>query len=938
VSIPPKITNEALEAYCYCAQKFYLKLQGARGTKTDYELMRDQSRSRTRSNAIRRFARGPGSGTVMQLTQTTLQNAPQYIFDGIYEDQNFALHIDGVRKVAHTSDPREYSFHPILFSGSLRTDKQHKTILRAYGYALSTILAKQVLVGFVWNAHDCTTRVHLGLDRRNFSNWIDRLLAARRSASPPPLFLNDHCSICEFQERCRQQALDEGNLSLLKGMTLNEIAKYNSKGLFTVHQVSYTFRARRKPKRARGVTGPHYFSLQAQALRENKIFIHGSVNFTVGAPRVYFDIEGTPESRVDYLIGALTIDHGKEEFVSFWARRDEEQSQIFAEFLRYLSNLSEYHLLHFGSYEISALRRAKSFLPCELHSSLDEAISRCTNVLSTIRTRVYFPTYSNSLKEIGGFLGATWSVPSPSAIQTLVWRERWLQTKNQIWKKQLLKYNRDDCYALRRVVEFLDDLVSKQDMPRQGLNDQSLIFTDTLPKGERKGQIFRKKGFAIKEFERINRCAYFDYQRDRVSARSGTRTQRNRKETKRRSWKLRLNKAIHVVLKRCPSCRSRQVRPMRAISRTVIDLKVSTQGVKRWVVRYLTNEYACKKCGAVIIPAGVPPVGSKFGWSLAAWCIYNHVVAGQNLSRVAAGLGHLFRLSVPLPTVHRFKEYVSNHYRGYCKELFANLMTSPYLHIDETTVQLHSSTGYVWIVANRDTAYYFYRPSREGSFLQQLLSGFHGVLISDFFTAYDSLELRQQRCLIHLLRDFNEELLKAPYDDQLRLFGDNFSSILSRVVNTIDDHGLKRRYLSRHKRDAANFLRWVAEAKFESRPASKLQTRIMKYEKMLFTFLDFDDVSWHNNNAERAIKTFARYRRFADGRFTADSIERHLTILSVYQTCEFRGIGFLDFMLGRTKRGAGPDVPWVLNSSISGAGADPESLPGFNPTDLEVQL
>jgi predicted RecB family nuclease len=270
VSIPPKITNEALEAYCYCAQKFYLKLQGARGTKTDYELMRAQLRSRIRINAKKRFASAEGPGTHVPLTRAHLQNAQQYIFDGIYEDQNFMLHIDAVRKVAHADDPCEYSFQPILFSGSTRADKQQKTMLRAYGHALSTILARQVLVGFVWNAHDCTTRVSLGLDRKDFSIWIDHLLAARHCTSPPPLFLNDHCPICEFQGRCRQQALDEGNLSLLKGMTLNEIAKYNAKGLFSVHQISYTFRARRKPKRAQGVTGPHYFSLQAQALREKK--------------------------------------------------------------------------------------------------------------------------------------------------------------------------------------------------------------------------------------------------------------------------------------------------------------------------------------------------------------------------------------------------------------------------------------------------------------------------------------------------------------------------------------------------------------------------------------------------------------------------------------------------------------------------------------------
>jgi hypothetical protein len=338
-----------------------------------------------------------------------------------------------------------------------------------------------------------------------------------------------------------------------------------------------------------------------------------------------------------------------------------------------------------------------------------------------------------------------------------------------------------------------------------------------------------------------------------------------------------------------------------------------------------------------VYPDGGAACGLQIRLGIGCLVHLNPLVAGQNVSRVAAGLGHLFRLSVPQPTVHRFKEYVSDHYRRYCRDLFTQLIRGPYLHIDETAVKLHSKTGYVWVVASADIAYYLYRPSREGSFLRQLLSGFHGVLISDFFTAYDSLELRQQRCLIHLLRDVNEELLRAPYDEELRTMGNNFAKCLSLIVNTIDNHGLRKRYLAKNKVDALNFLHWAAEAKFVSISASKLQTRIMKYEKMLFTFLDCDDVSWNNNNAERAIKTFARYRRFADGKFTAESIERYLTILSVYQTCEFRGIDFLDFMLGRTKQGAGPAVPWVLNSFISGAIADPEPLPGFNLADFGVQ-
>ncbi len=45
----------------------------------------------------------------------------------------------------------------------------------------------------------------------------------------------------------------------------------------------------------------------------------------------------------------------------------------------------------------------------------------------------------------------------------------------------------------------------------------------------------------------------------------------------------------------------------------------------------------------------------------------------------------------------------------------------------------------MWVFTNMEEVVFMYRPSREGKFLHTLLAGFHGVLISDFYTAYDSL-------------------------------------------------------------------------------------------------------------------------------------------------------------------------------------------------------
>ena len=64
----------------------------------------------------------------------------------------------------------------------------------------------------------------------------------------------------------------------------------------------------------------------------------------------------------------------------------------------------------------------------------------------------------------------------------------------------------------------------------------------------------------------------------------------------------------------------------------------------------------------------------------------------------------------------------------------------------------------------------------------------------------------------------------------------------------------------------------------------------------MFTFLSHDGVPWNNNNAEHAIKVFARLRRAIEGLSTTKGIEEYLILLSVCQTCKYSGLDFLDFL------------------------------------------
>ena len=85
------------------------------------------------------------------------------------------------------------------------------------------------------------------------------------------------------------------------------------------------------------------------------------------------------------------------------------------------------------------------------------------------------------------------------------------------------------------------------------------------------------------------------------------------------------------------------------------------------------------------------------------------------------------------------------------KRLKDNLRRGTLIHADETKVLVKGRPGHVWAFTNLEEVVYAYTPTREGTILDEMLEGFDGVLVSDFYSAYDSPRCKQQKCLIHLL-------------------------------------------------------------------------------------------------------------------------------------------------------------------------------------------
>jgi len=273
-----------------------------------------------------------------------------------------------------------------------------------------------------------------------------------------------------------------------------------------------------------------------------------------------------------------------------------------------------------------------------------------------------------------------------------------------------------------------------------------------------------------------------------------------------------------------------------------------------------------------------------------------HDAESSHQTTVDHSLNQLFGMSIPVGTAAGQKRLASKIYENTYKEILNNIVAGKFMHADETKISIDNHDAYVWVFTNHDAVAYIYAESREGGMVQELLKDFKGVLVSDFYSAYDSIDCPQQKCLIHLIRDLNDDFFKQPFNDELTSMVREFSELIKAIVETIDRFGLKARFLRKHKKQVDRFNRSILGREFKTEVAIKYQKRFEKNADKLFIFLDYDNVPWNNNNAEHAIKPLAKLRHVFGGQGTPKSIHDYLVLLSVEETCKYRGISFLDFL------------------------------------------
>ena len=223
------------------------------------------------------------------------------------------------------------------------------------------------------------------------------------------------------------------------------------------------------------------------------------------------------------------------------------------------------------------------------------------------------------------------------------------------------------------------------------------------------------------------------------------------------------------------------------------------------------------------------------------------------------------------------------------REVLEQVRASLVVQADETGWRQDGSNGYVWTFST-PTERYFLRRGRDKGVVDEVLDpSFAGVLVSDFYAAYNHYPGLKQRCWAHLLRDIHDLKRLYPEDAGLAQWAEAVHQ-----VYTVAKALVLSRAQPGHRTQLVLEEKLMALARpFLQDPLAvqaKLCRRMERFIKELFVFVSDPAVPPDNNAAERSLRHLVISRKISGGTRSNQGTDSKMTLASLFGTWRARGL------------------------------------------------
>jgi transposase-like protein len=221
-----------------------------------------------------------------------------------------------------------------------------------------------------------------------------------------------------------------------------------------------------------------------------------------------------------------------------------------------------------------------------------------------------------------------------------------------------------------------------------------------------------------------------------------------------------IDKCIDVTLSTCPQCGTPLKDPVEVTERTVEDVDPP----KPRITEYRIYRYYCPHCGEIISATSQDAIPKcRLGINVTLLAVYLKYGLHLSFGKICENLKICFGIKTTKATIYNHIRLLSHYYTEEFEEIKRQIRESEAVHVDETGWRINGTNHWLWAFVTKNAVLFTIDKRRSSDVPKEVLGeDFDGVLISDFYSAYDKLPYKKQKCLVHLLRETHKISEKNP--------------------------------------------------------------------------------------------------------------------------------------------------------------------------------
>jgi transposase len=352
---------------------------------------------------------------------------------------------------------------------------------------------------------------------------------------------------------------------------------------------------------------------------------------------------------------------------------------------------------------------------------------------------------------------------------------------------------------------------------------------------------------------------------------------------------------VHHFPDVCPDCGRRLCGGGPGKTRQIIDIEPAPVQVTDHVLHDRWCGVCKRRVRAKVDFSGLVSGKRRIGHNLASWIANLHINARIPVRTIQSILKQMCSVHISIGEISDLMALIAKKGEPSLEAIKQEVRSSSCLHADETSWCENGRYKCLWSLSTKFARWFHIDDRRTSQVALSLIgSQFSGVLVTDFYAAYNQIPGRHQRCWPHFQRALEQlrlhPLVDKPSQDWIDAVLDVWykgrdyrAYCLQQPLfgATVFDRERKRQELEQELYALAEPL---LEADSAIVPQATLARRIGLFLGELFTFVEFPEVPDDNNAAERAIRQAVIIRKICGGTRSEKGTLTKAALMSLFGT------------------------------------------------------